>query len=111
MKREEILNLSRLENNSYDEREQNIYMKSSAIAKGIGVSIGFIICLIELIFFTKPPVASMAAFSVCFSMNAVEALFRFVNLKDKFNLIKSIIYSIFAIFFVISLIVLLCKGY
>ncbi len=110
MNREEILIKSRNENEVYDERERNVHTKSSAIAKAVGVSLGFIIVLIETLFFEHPPVASMSAFSVCFTMDAVESWYRFINLKGKFNLIRSILFSVFAIAFMVSMIVLLCKG-
>ena len=110
MNREEILNKSRNENRDYDERELNVHTKSSAIAKAVGVAIAFVIVLIEEIFFEHPPIASMSAFSVCFAMDAVESWYRLINLKGKFNLIKSIIFSVFAITFIVSLIALLCKG-
>ena len=110
MNREEILSKSRNENEVYDERERNVHTKSSAIAKAVGVLFGFIIVLTETLFFEHPPVASMAAFSVCFTMDAVESWYRLVHLKGKFNLIRSILFSAFAIAFLISLFVLLCKG-
>ena len=110
MNREEILSKSRNENEVYDERERNVRTKSSAIAKAVGILLGFIIVLIETIFFEHPPVTSMAAFSVCFTMDAVESWYRLIHLKGKFNLIRSILFSVFAIAFMISLIVLLSKG-
>ena len=109
MNREEILNKSRNENRAYDERELIVHTKSSAIAKAVGVAIACAIVLIEEIFFEHPPIASMSAFSVCFAMNAVEAWYRFVNLKGKFNLIKSVLCSIFAVAFMICLIHFLLK--
>ena len=109
MNREEILNKSRNENEVYDERERNVHTKSSAIAKAVGVALGFIIALIESVFFERPSIASMSAFSVCFAMDAVESWYRFINLKDKFNLIKSILFSVFAIAFIVGLSVLLFK--
>ena len=110
MNREEILNKSRNENEVYDERERNVHTKSSAIAKAVGVLLSFVIVLTETLFFEHPPIASMAAFSVCFTMEAVESWYRLIYLKGKFNLIRSILFSVFAILFVVSLIVLLCKG-
>ena len=109
MDREEILSMSRRENKECDERERNIYIKSSAIAKAVGAFLSTVIVFIETVFFSHPPVASMAVFSVCFLMHATESWCRFINLKGKFNLIKSILYSVFTVTFIVSLIVLLCK--
>lgn len=110
MEREEILNKARKENDGYDERERVIHTKSSAIAKAVGVLLGFVIVFIETTFFDKPPVASMATFSVVFCMNAVEGWYRFVTLKGKFNLVKSILCSVFGIAFVVCLIHFLVQG-
>lgn len=109
MNREEILRKSCNDNKGYDERELNVHTKSSAIAKAVGVVIAFVIVLIEEIFCEHPPVASMAAFSVCFAMNAVESWYRFVSLKGKFNLIKSVLCSAFAVAFMVCLIHFLLK--
>ena len=110
MNREEILSKSRNENEVYDERERNIHTQSSAIAKAVGVLLCFIIVLIEKLFFEHPPIASMSAFSVSFTMDAVESWHRFFNLKGKFDLIKSILFSVFAVAFIVCLTVLLLKG-
>ena len=110
MNREEILSKSRNENAIYDERARNIHTKSSAIAKAIGSLLGLIIVLIEILFFKHPPIASMAAFSVCYTMGAVESWYRFINLKGKFDLIRGILFSLFAIAFMVSLMVLWFKG-
>ena len=110
MNREEILSKSRTDNKMYDERERNVYTKSSAIAKGVGNSLGVIIALVEIFFFDHPPVASMAAFSVCYTMDAVESWCRFFSLKSKLYLVGSILLSVFAVAFMITLTVLLCKG-
>ena len=110
MNREEILNKIRNENDVYDERERHVHTKSSAIAKAVGVSLSFVIVLTEILFFEHPPIASMAAFSVCFTMDAVESWYRLIYLKGKFNLIRSILFSVFAVAFIASLMVLLCKG-
>ena len=110
MNREEILNKSRNENMIVDEREKDINYKSSAIAKAIGVALGFIIVFIERIFLETIPYASMAVFAVCFTMEAFESIYRFSFLKGKFNLIKSIVYSLLAISFIIALICLYCQG-
>lgn len=109
MNREEILSKSRNENQGYDEREINVHTKSSAIAKAVGVAIAFVIVLIEEVFFKHPPIASMAAFSVCFAMNAVEAWIRFVSLRGKLNLIKSVLCSALAVAFMVCLIHFLLK--
>ena len=109
MDREEILKMSKNENQIYDEREQVIRTKSSAIAKAVGIALGFIIVLLETVFFEKHPTLSMAVFSVCFCMDAVESWYRFAFLKGKFDLIRSLLFSAFTVAFLTALIVLLCK--
>ena len=109
MEREEILNKVRSGKNAYDEREQVIRTKSSAIGKAVGVLLGFVIVLIETIFFDQPPIASLAAYSVVFGMEAVESWYRFAMLKGKFNIFKGIFYSLFAVAFMVSLIHFLLK--
>ena len=109
MNKEEILKKAR--NNGYDEREQSIHTKSSAIAKAIGVSLGFIIAFVELVFLERAPVATISAFAVCFTMDAFESWYRFANLKGKFNLIKAILYSTFAVAFIICLARFFYMGY
>ena len=86
MEREEILSKVRNGKKAYDEREQGIRTKSSAIGKAVGVLLGFVIVLIETICFDRPPVASLAAYSVVFIMEAVESWYRFALLKGKFNI-------------------------
>ena len=81
MEREEILSKVRNGKNAYDEREQGIRTKSSAIGKAVGVLLGFVIVLIETICFDRPPVASLAAISVVFIMEAVESWYRIALLK------------------------------
>ena len=110
MDREEILKMSKNENQVYDEREQAIRTKSSAIAKAVGIALGFIIVLIETVFFEKSPTLSMAVFSVCFCMDAVESWYRFAFLKEKFDLVRALLFSAFTVAFLASMIVLLCKG-
>ena len=97
MDREEILNKARHENKGYDEREQSINTKSSAIAKAVGVSLGFIMGLVELIFFDREPVATISMFTLCFTMDAVESWYRFFHIKGKINLIRGIVFSPFAV--------------
>lgn len=109
MNKEQILSMSRQENGAYDEREQSIQTKSSAIAKAIGVLFGFIIVFIESVFVDGAPIASLAAFSVCFCMDAVESWYRYAHLKDKFNLIKGILCSAFFIAFAVCLMHFLFK--
>lgn len=110
MEREEILSKARNEKNVYDERETIIHAKSSATGKAAGVLLGFIIVLIEIIFFERAPFASLAAYSVVFCMNAVETWCRFAKLKGKFNIIKGIFYSVFTVAFMVCLIHFLIKG-
>ena len=110
MDREEILKRSRSENEVYDEREKEINIKSSAIAKAFGLALGFILVFIEDTFLGTMPVASIAIFSVCFSMEAIESIFRFIYLKGKFNLIKSILFTIIALAFIGCLIYFFYRG-
>ena len=109
MEREETLSKVRNGKNAYDEREQGIRTKSSAIGKAVGVLLGFVIVLIETICFDRPPVASLAAYSVVFIMEAVESWYRFALLKEKFNIIKGIFYSVFTVAFMICLVHFLMK--
>ena len=109
MERDEILNKARNEKKAYDERENVIRTKSSAIGMTVGVLLGFIIVLIETIIFECPPVASLAAYSVVFGMEAVESWYRFALLKGKFNIIKGIFYSVFTVAFMICLVHFLMK--
>ena len=111
MNKDQLLSMSRQENGAYDEREQSIQTKSSAIAKAIGVLFGFIIVFIESVFVDGAPIASLAAFSVCFCMNAFEAWYRFAFFRDKFNLIKGIFYTVFSIAFAVCLMHFLFKVY
>ena len=110
MEREEILRKARNETSTYDEREKVIHTKSSAIGKAVGVLLGFVIVMLETIFFDRPPVASLAAYSVVFCMNAAEKWYRFAKLKGKFNIISGIFYSVFTAMFLAYLVHFLLKG-
>ena len=111
MDREKILNMSQKENQVYDEREQAINTKSSAIAKRVGHTLCVLMVALETVFLKRPPITSMALFFVCECMEAIEAIYRYVHLKTKFNLIRSIMHTVFGVAFLIALAVLLCKGY
>lgn len=112
MKKEEILAKSRKENeNSPDEREQQLKMRNASISKAVGGVICFIIVFIENHFFSNPPIAAFSAFSIYFSMNAVENLLDWKVLKSKTNLIFGILSSVMFILFLVGLFLLLVKEY
>ncbi len=112
MKKEEILAKSRKENeNSLDEREQQVKMKNDSIAKTVGVVICAVIVFAENHFFSNPPIAAFAAFSIYFSMNATENLLGWKKLKNKTNLLFGILSLVAFITFFAGLFVLLVKEY
>lgn len=91
------------------EEQERVLFKSSAIAKSVGVALSFIIVLIETVFFGNYPTVSMSVFSVCFSMEATEAWYRYTYLRQRFDLVKGILCSVFALGFIVCLIILLLK--
>ncbi len=110
MNKDEILSKSREENHGADEREQQVHLKSSALAKAAGGVLCFAINLLEEILSDRAPVAGLAAFFIYFSMEAIEDLQAGVVLKSKKHIIRGSIIAAVAIAMLVGFIVVLCKG-
>ena len=95
------------EKEQLDEIEQKIKLKSSAFAKAIGGFFCLLIVFVEDVFFGRTPAAAFAAFTVFFAMAAAEAGYRFMFMKKKTDIIKTVICAIFALAFIIGFVVLL----
>ena len=97
------------EKEQLDEIEQKIKLKSSSFAKAIGGLFCLLIVFVEDVFFGRTPAAAFAAFTIFFAMAAAESGYRFMFMKKKTDIIKTVIYAIFGIAFIIGFIVLMIK--
>lgn len=82
MNKEEILAKSRIENKQIDERELQIRLKASRIAKAFGIAIAFLLVLVEGVWFDMP-IIGWTALTIAFGMNAIEDWIVVFGVKKK----------------------------
>lgn len=103
MKKEEILEKSRLENKEMDEREQQIRLKAIKISRSIGIALSFLILLVDEIFYGSN-IIGFICLVITYGMTAFEQWFVTLTLKKKianFNLIFDTIFFIISFTFLI----------
>ena len=89
MTREEILEKSRKENQSGDEREQYVIAKSGSIAKAVGLAMCMIIVFLTDTFGDNPT-ASFAAFAIYWGMYATDRGYRWWKLRERHDLLLAV---------------------
>ena len=89
MTREEILEKSRKENQTGDEREQRVILHSGNIAKAVGLALCMLIVFLTDTFGDNPT-ASFGAFAIYWGMYGTDRLYRWLKLRERFDLLLTI---------------------
>ena len=85
MTRDEILEKSRRENQSGDEREQRVIAQGGSIAKAVGLALCMLIVFLTDTFGDNPT-ASFGAFAIYWGMYGTDRAYRWWKLREKSDL-------------------------
>ena len=99
MNKEEILEASRRENKNQDVVEAEVIKQASQIAYLIGCMMCGVICLIQVIF---TDTMNWGCWVVNFSILGTVFLFKSIKLKKRHEIILTILYYGFALFFAVG---------
>ena len=89
MTRDEILARSRKENRTGDELEQHVISRGGSIAKGVGLALCMLIVFLTDTFGDNPT-ASFGAFAIYWGMYGTDRLYRWVKLRERFDLLLAV---------------------
>ena len=98
MKKEEILEKSRNENKNADELELSVISSAGKIAAKIGMLICCLIAVLQVIFTGS---ISYESWMIYFSILSTMFIVKYIKLHQKDELVLSILYSAFFIFFTV----------
>ena len=98
MKKEEILEKSRLENKKKDEMEARAFDKAGRIACGVGGIVCALIILFESLFSDK---VSSSTWGVFLSISGTMLLVKYIQLKKLHELIFAILELLLAVIFIV----------
>ena len=91
MTREEILEMSRMENKSSDERELLMIQKSKAISQGVSLVFCMLLQVVCLVT-DGPALIAQTAWTIISINYAVDSLYQGIKLKKPFFLIMGLIW-------------------
>ena len=89
MTREEILEKSRKENQTGDEREQRVITQGGSIAKAVGLALCMLIGFLTDTFGDNPA-ARFGAFAIDWGMYGTDRLYRWWKLRERFDLLLAV---------------------
>ena len=92
MKREEILKMSREENQNGDEREQKIKLRSYAISAAVGALLCMVFVFVEEVLFDRDAVLIWAIYS---GMMFTKVLLDSIKLRKRFDIALSVIWGLY----------------
>ena len=109
MTREEILEKSRRENESMDEREQAVMLRSSSIAKAVGLALCMLVVLVSDILGADPS-ASLSSFAIYWGMQGTDRVYRWWKLRNRADLFWSIGSFGFTLAFIVAYLHVVLNG-
>ena len=89
MTREEILEKSRKENQTGDEREQATVLRGGSIAKAVGLALCMLMVFLGDVL-GADPAAGLGAFAIYWGMYGTDRLYRWLKLRERFDLLLAI---------------------
>ncbi len=105
MEKEEILNISRKENKNKDLADLELSTRAGNIAGRVGASV---CCVISCIFYWVTDTLLLSPWIICFSIFGTHYLVKYINMKNKTDLVLTILYYAICVlafvFFVVRLV-------
>ena len=109
MTREEILEKSRKENQSGDEREQRVIAQGGSIAKAVGLALCMLMVFLGDVL-GADPAAGLGAFGIYWGMYGTDRAYRWWKLRERSDLLLSIGSIAFFIAFAAAYLHVVLKG-
>ncbi len=109
MTKDEILERSRKENSSGDEREQAVILRGGSIAKGIGLALCMIVVFLGDVL-GADPASGLGAFAIYWGMYGTERGYRWWKLRERSDLLLAVGSFAFLIAFAAAYLHVVVKG-
>lgn len=109
MTREEILEKSRAENKTMDEREQGVILRGSSIAKGVGLALCLLVVFLGDVLGADPS-SGLGAFAIYWGMYGTDRAYRWWKLRERFDLLLAVGSFAFTIALMVTFLYVIVKG-
>ena len=109
MTKDEILEMSRKENQIMDEREQGVILRGASIAKGVGLALCILVVFLGDVLGANPA-SGLGAFAIYWGMYGTDRAYRWWKLRDRFDLLLAVGSFGFLLALMVTFLYVIVKG-